>query len=359
MKNSWIHVHRGTVVRQARVGVQDLNEELLTRQGFAGQVATLYHERAPIDASRIEGPLAVRVTPVSELSAPDEENPSGLSIPLLENSTVTISLSNRSTAWPFLLRNVDADTLLYIHEGEGVIATEFGPINYEPADFILLPKGVTHRVMPAVPTMSMVIESTDPISFTEHQQIGRHSPFDFGVLEIPEVERYDWPAQDEWEVRLKQGNEFTSAFYPELPFDLVGWKGDYFPLKLNCRDIRPLTCETLHLAPSSWSILESAGLMVVPFLPMRIVEDPAAEELPSRHRNLDSDETILVQRVMGQPANQLAHFPQGVTHGPTDRAAYDAIRKAGMQRMLEGVSVDTYERLRPTPALLAARDELK
>lgn len=359
MKNSWIHIHRGTVARQARVDVQDLNEEHVSRQGFAGPVAMLYHDRLPADASRVEGPVAVRVTSVGDLSAPDEDNPSELPAPLLTNSTVTISLSNRSTAWPFLLRNIDADTLLYIHEGEGAIATEFGPLSYEPSDFILLPKGVTYRLMPGSPTTSMVVESTDPISFTEHAQIGRHSPFDFGVLGIPEIEAYDWPAQDEWEVRLKHGNESTSAFYPELPFDLVGWKGDYFPLKLNARDIRPITAEKLHLAPSSWSILESAGMMVVPFLSMRIVEDPAAEELPTRHRNLDSDETILIQSVMGRPANQLGHFPQGVTHGPTDRAAYEAIRKAGMERMLQGVSVDTYERLTPTPALLAARGESK
>lgn len=359
MRNSWIHIHRGTVARQARVDVQTLNEEHVSRQGFAGPVAMLYHDRLPADPSRVEGPVAIRVTPVADVSALDEDQASDLPTPLFTNSTMSVSLSNRRTAWPFLLRNIDADTLLYIHEGEGVIATEFGPVVYESSDFILLPKGVTYRLMPSTPTTSMVVESTDPISFTEHAQIGRHSPFDFGVLGIPEIERYDWPEQEEWEVRLKHGNEFTSAFYPELPFDLVGWKGDYFPLKLNARDIRPITCERMHLAPSSWSIFESAGMMVVPFLPMKVVDDPAAEELPSRHRNLDTDELLLIQRVNGIPANQLGHFPQGVTHGPTDRTAYEAIRKAGMQRVLEGVSVDTVERLRPTPALLAARGESK
>ncbi len=352
MKNSWIHVHRGTVARQARVDVQDLNEEHVSRQGFFGPVAMLYHQRRPADPVRVEGPLAVRVSPVADVARPDEVADADLPAPLFTNDTISVSLSVRSAPWPFLLRNVDADRLLFIHDGVGVIATEFGLLEYEPDDFVLLPKGTTHRLMPDTATTMLVVESTEPFSFTEHNQIGRHSPIDFGVIGIPEVEDYDWPEQDEWEVRLKSGTDFTSAYYQELPFDLLGWKGDYFPLKVNARDVRPITSERLHLAPSSWAIFESAGAMIVPFLPMKVVDDPAAEELPSRHRNLDTDELILIQRVGGNPANIIAHFPQGVTHGPTDRAAYDAIREAGMQRLTEGVSIDCYQRLRPTDAFL-------
>ncbi|BAN00840.1 homogentisate 1,2-dioxygenase [Ilumatobacter coccineus] len=352
MKNSWIHMHRGTVARQARVDVQDLNEEHVSRQGFFGPVAMLYHRQRPADPVRVEGPLAVRMSAVADLTRPDEDTTGGLPSPLFTNDTISVSLSVRSTPWPFLLRNVDADTLLFVHEGEGVIATEFGPLAYEPDDFILLPKGTTHRLMPDTETTMLVVESTNPISFTEHQQVGRHSPIDFGVIGIPEVEEYDWPDQDEWEVRLKSGTDVTSAFYAELPFDVIGWKGDYFPLKINARDVRPITSERLHLAPSSWALFESAGAMIIPFLPMKVVDDPAAEELPSRHRNLDTDELVLIQRLGGKPVNLLGHFPQAVTHGPTERAAYDAIREAGMQRLTNGLSIDTYQRLRPTDAFL-------
>lgn len=355
MKNSWIHIERGTTARQARVGVQDLNEEHVSRQGFFGPVAMLYHDREPANPIRVEGPLGIRVKPIGQLAGADEDTESGLPVKLFFNDTLSVALSVRSTPWPFLLRNVDADTLIYIHEGQGTIATEFGPLVYEPADFILLPKGVTYRLMPASITTAFVVESKDEIGFTEHQQIGRHSPFDFGVLTIPDIVQYNWPEQDEWELRMKHGDDFTSAYYAELPLDLVGWKGDYCPLKLNARDIRPITSERLHLAPSSWAIFESAGFLCVPFLPMRIVDDPEAEELPSRHRNLDCDELILIQTVNGQPANQLGHFPQGVTHGPTERKAYEAIRKAGMQRMLQGVSIDTFQRLQPTEAFLSSQ----
>lgn len=356
MKNSWIHVHRGTVAKQARVGVADLNEEHYSRGGFVGPVSMLYHGRKAADPIRVDGPISIAVALLGAMTFNDEGNPSGLPTLLLTNDELSISLSHRAEAMSHLVRNVDADTLYFIHEGDGVFATEFGPIEYEPEDLILIPKGTTYRHMPSTSTTAKVIESIAPIEFTEHRQIGRHSPIDFGVLGIPELTEYDWPEQQEWEVKLKHGTETTSAFYADLPFDLTGWKGDLFPFKLNLRDIRPLNSERIHLAPSSWSILESVSFMCVPFLPMSGVSDPEAEELPTRHRNVDADEVILIRRVNGSPVNALGHFPQGMTHGPAgrERDAYHAIYEPGMQRMLEGLSIDSYRRLHRTPAFLAA-----
>ena len=49
MMRSWIHFSRGRVVRQARVGLGDLREEHLSRQGFQGPVAMLYRtDTAPL-----------------------------------------------------------------------------------------------------------------------------------------------------------------------------------------------------------------------------------------------------------------------------------------------------------------------
>ena len=44
---SWIHLSKGQVPRQARVGVGELKEDLLGRQGFFGRAAELYHLRGP------------------------------------------------------------------------------------------------------------------------------------------------------------------------------------------------------------------------------------------------------------------------------------------------------------------------
>ena len=52
---SWIHLAKGQVPRQARVGVGELKEDLLGRQGFFGRAAELYHLHGPTAWARIKG----------------------------------------------------------------------------------------------------------------------------------------------------------------------------------------------------------------------------------------------------------------------------------------------------------------
>lgn len=362
MKNSWIHAKSGETPRQARVDVHDMNEEHLSRQGFAGPVSMIYRKNRPVDPVRVEGAIAIRAAALDLLSTGDSDA-DGLPTKVFYNENVEVFLSRRSDPMPYLFRNIDADSLLFVHEGKGTFATEFGPIPYEPNDFVLIPKGISYRQLPDSQTVAMVVESRQPIGFTEHAQVGRHAPFDSSVVYIPEVDDYDWPHQEEWELRLKHGDETTSCFYEALPFDLVGWKGDLFPCKLNVRDIRAITSERAHLAPSSWSVFEAETFMCVVFQSMKAVTDPDAEELPSRHRNIDSEELVLMKTGPdGKPANVLLHMPQGLTHGPNGvmREMFQAYRKAmaekgeQIMRMLEGVSIDSYHRLHPTEAYLQA-----
>ena len=57
---SWIHHARGRHVRQARVGLGDLREEHISRQGFSGPVAMIYREHGPNEVIRVEGERVYR-----------------------------------------------------------------------------------------------------------------------------------------------------------------------------------------------------------------------------------------------------------------------------------------------------------
>src|ERR1022692_1695456 len=57
---SWIQHTRGRHVRQARVGLGDLREEHISRQGFFGPVAMIYREHGPNEIVRVEGALLPR-----------------------------------------------------------------------------------------------------------------------------------------------------------------------------------------------------------------------------------------------------------------------------------------------------------
>src|SRR6266436_4463883 len=76
MTRSWIHFTRGRFVRQARVGLGELREEHLSRQGFAGPVAMIYRTDGPNEVVRIEGEYRPRQIDSADVVAPDAADPS-------------------------------------------------------------------------------------------------------------------------------------------------------------------------------------------------------------------------------------------------------------------------------------------
>lgn len=351
---SWIHLTRGRHVRQARVGLGDLREEHISRQGFFGPVAMIYREHGPNEVVRIEGTLHPRrVVDTTRVEPSDQTDPRGVPEMLLANADVSVAISRRAAAMPFAYRNTDADLLYFVHQGTGAFATEFGRLPYEAGDYVLIPKGVTFSLMPdAGDSHLLVIESPAPLTLTEHQQVGRHMPVDPTILTVPELCDYGFPVRDEYELRVKHGGAHSSIFYRNNLLVSVGWKGDLFPYKLNIRDIIPISSDRIHLAPSAWATFEANGFMAVTFVPQMAVADLNAEELPSYHRNVDYDESVFVHAGASgaRRPGTLSHVPQGILHGADEaaRAAFQAQRKPGMRRTLTGVSVDTERPLIPS-----------
>jgi homogentisate 1,2-dioxygenase len=352
---SWIHRTRGRHVRQARVGLGDLREEHVSRQGFFGPVAMIYREHGPNEVVRVEGTLQPRRVADTALVEPsDLTDPRGTPEVMLANADVSVAISRRSAAMPFAYRNTDGDLLYFVHEGRGQFATEFGRLLYEPGDYLLVPKGVTFCAMPEGGACHMlVVESRGPLALAEHRQVGRHMPVDPTVLVVPELHDLGWAPREEWELRVKHGGAHSSIFYRHNPLAAVGWKGDLFPWKLNIRDIIPISSDRIHLAPSSWCTFEAAGFAVITFVPQTAVADLEAEELPSYHRNVDNDESVFVHHDESgaRKPGMLSHTPQGILHGADEaaRAAFQKRRTPGMRRTLCGVSVDTDRPLTPSP----------
>ena len=352
---SWIHHAKGRYVRQARVGLGDLREEHISRQGFFGPVAMIYREHGPNEILRTDGPLVPRrVADTMRVEPSDAFDPRGEPEPMLSNADVTVSISRRAAAMPYAFRNLDGDLLYFVHLGTGMFATEFGRLAYEPGDYVSIPKGITFCVIPDKGASHMlVVESPAPLSLTEHKQTGRHMPVDPTVLVLPELCDYGFPAREEHELRVKHGGSYSSIYYRNNPLVSVGWKGDLFPFKLNIRDIIPISSDRIHVAPAAWCTFEAAGFVVITFVPQIAVADLDAEELPGYHRNVDNDESVFVHHDAGsaRKPGTLSHVPQGILHGADEatRAAFQAKRVPGMRRTLCGVSVDTDKPLIVSP----------
>jgi homogentisate 1,2-dioxygenase len=354
MMRSWIHFTRGRYVRQARVGLGDLREEHLSRHGFAGPVAMLYRSDGPNEVVRIEGEYRPRQIEAADVVAPDASDPRGGWQTLLANDDVAVAVSRRQQAMPYCYRDMEGDLLYFVHRGRGTFATEFGPIPYEPGDWVLLPKATTYRHLPAPgDSLLLVVESPQPIRLAEHENVGRHTPIDPTVLAVPDVVDYGWLRQDEYELRIKHKGGHSSIFYKNDPMKVVGWKGDLFPFKLNVRDIRAIMSDRIHVPPSSWVTFEAPQFVVLSIVPQIAVNDLEAEELPSYHRNIDMDEVMLShadEDPSGRRPGSFRHTPQGILHGANEafRAQFQARRKPGMRRTGTSVGVDTYRPLKPS-----------
>ena len=363
MLRSWIHFTRGRFVRQARIGLGELREEHLSRRGFAGPVAMVYRTEGPNEIVRVEGDYRSRAVDSADVVSSDASDPRGGPLVLLSNQDVAVGISRRRQAMPYCYRDVAGDLLYFVHRGSGSFATEFGPIAYEPGDWVFLPKSTTFRHLPDdKDSLLMVIESPAPIQLAEHENVGRHTPLDPTMLDVPDVVDYGFPAQTEYEVCLKHGLGLaagrSSIFYEHDPLKAVGWKGDLFPFKFNVSAILPIMSDRIHIPPSSWVTFEAAGFCVLTIPPQVAVSDLNSEELPSYHRNIDMDEVMLGHAdadPAGRRPGMFRHTPQGILHGAdeTTRAEFQKNRKPGTHRTATMVGVDTYRPLVPTAAFVS------
>jgi homogentisate 1,2-dioxygenase len=314
MDPQWV---RGTTSKQAHAGLPPGTvEEEHGRDGFSGPASHLYRLHAPTGWTDVVGPLQPHALDPSTLTFDDAP------VPLLGNDEVRISTwrPGGDAFWRF----GDGDALCFVHRGSGVLGTEYGPVHYRPGDYLLLPRTTTHRFDGDEPTELLVVEALEGrMQLPDRGLLGRHALFDPAVLEVPEPEPRD--EQGEFEIRLLRRGTTTTITYPFHPFDVVGWKGDLAPWRLNVDDIRPVVSPRYHLPPSVHTTLLGPGFVVATFAPRPLESDPDALRLPFFHRNVDYDEVIFYHRGefmsrAGITEGMLTFHPSGIHHGPQPKA---------------------------------------
>jgi homogentisate 1,2-dioxygenase len=352
---------RGTFSRQAHCDLPEGTiEEEFARQGFFGPASHLYHAHAPTEWLRIEGPLRPRAYDLRQVSAADSGDPAAPVAPVLGNEDVRISVSRRLRAMPYCYRNADVDLIYFVHRGAGTLLTDFGVLDYRQGDYLVLPRGTTHRFFPSGEDgFLLVIASTEMPQLPGADRMGQHSPFDRAVLRLPELPlpRTAPNANSEWEMVIEREGRWTRVFYPFDPLDTVGWKGDLSAFALNVSDIRPVTSGRFHLPPSVHTTLKTSGFVLCTFAPRRVegIDDPGAVRLPFYHRNIDYDEVLFYHAGTfmsraGIDAGMMTWHPQGIHHGPQPKAIERDRQGTKTHHDEVAVMIDALHPLRPLEA---------
>lgn len=342
---------RGRVAAQAHVALPDGTvEEEYARNGFSGRYAHLYRQHAPVEWTRIEGPLRPRLYDLRRAGGAADYLAGRL--PLLANAECKVSAAVVREPMPYLFRNADGDELLFVHAGAGRLDTDFGALAYEPGDYLVIPRGTLYRLAPTSETRLLVLETHGELALPDRGLLGQHALFDPAVLRVPSLdERTPLPpgqagcGPGEWRVTIQRQGALTHVYYPHDPLDVVGWKGTLTVWQLNVRDIRPVSSDRYHLPPSAHTTFVAPGVAICTFAPRPLENgDPRALKVPFYHSNIDFDEVLFYHAGEffsrdGIAPGMLTFHPQGIHHGPQRKAA---LRAPSSERTDEiAVMIDT------------------
>ncbi|MFN3228579.1 MAG: homogentisate 1,2-dioxygenase [Asticcacaulis sp.] len=353
-KRNWIPV-RGAEGRHSRQAHCDLPEGTfereMSKEGFFGPAAFLYHPQPPTGWTSFEGPLRPRAFDLNGLNSP-EASP----------WTAPVVLVNKATEirfWRFeglsaLVRNGDGDQLLFVHSGSGDLFTDFGRIAYEAGDYLYLPRGTMWRLNSTGSTQVLMIEATNThYTLPDRGLLGPHAIFDPALLDTPKMDeafRDHQAVAGDYPVQIKKRGQVSVATYPYNPLDAVGWHGELAPVRLNVRDIRPIMSHRYHVPPSAHTTFLSDRFVVCTFAPRLFETDPGAIKVPFFHNNDDYDEVLFYHAGDffsrdGIDAGMMTFHPAGFTHGPHPKALKNMLVQTKAATDEYAVMIDTRDPL--------------
>lgn len=351
-----IRRQEGRISSQAHVDVPPEGyEREIGSGGFAGAASHMIHTHPPTGWTSFDGPLRPRAFDTREQK---DEAPMPYDAPLLlRGAHLELRFWVTSEPMQQLVRNADGDQLLFVHAGHGALFCDHGHLPFREGDYLLLPRGSAWRIEPAEPLRVLMLEATgQQFGLPDRGLLGQHALFDPDLLETPHLDEVFDAQRSEvpTELIVKGRGGLTTIAYPFNPLDAVGWKGELAPVRINWRDLRPVTSARYHLPPSAHTTFEADHFVVCTFVPRPLETDPRALNLPFFHSNEDVDEVLFYHRghFMSRDdvgPGMLSFHPAGFPHGPHPKAL--AAARAGGREATDEVAVmiDSFEPLEPGP----------
>lgn len=350
-------------------------EEVIGAAGFSGIQSIAYHLHPPTVVTRWEDPIPYGIDYVKldylrhrhvkgfEVS-PSGDWLSGRTY-IMGNDDVRLALCAPVEEMSFFYRNAVADEMVFVHEGEGVLESPFGRVEFSPGDYVHVPRTVTHKWVFTGEQQArlLVIEAFSEIHppkryRNEFGQLLEHSPFcerDFR----PPSELITIEEQGEFEVRVAKHNFLHRLFFRYHPFDVVGWDGYMYPYATSIHDFEPITGR-IHMPPPIHQHFEGRNFVICSFVPRLFDYHPDAIPTPYNHSNIDSDEVLYYvegdfMSRKGIDRGSFTLHPGGIAHGPHPGTVEASIGKKGTEEL--AVMIDTFRPLQLTKAAVALEDE--
>lgn len=283
---------------------------------------------------------------------------------LLVNSDCAIGLAAPTQSQTnYFYKNADADELLFIHKGKGVLKTFMGNIAFQNGDYLIIPRGMIYQMhFETTDNRILFCESHAPYYTPKryknsHGQLLEHSPFCERDFKLPsELEVHD--EKGDFLIKIKKENTLHELVYATHPFDVVGWDGYNFPYGFSIHNFEPITGR-VHQPPPVHQTFETSTFVVCSFVPRLYDYHPQAIPAPYNHSNIDSDEVLYYVDgdFMSRNNIEQGHItlhPKGIPHGPAPGAMERSIGQKDTQEL--AVMIDTFKPLMVTKAAMGIDD---
>ncbi len=349
-------------------------EECITRLGFDGPYTLAYHLRRPHEGRIVEArhgwvapvePAPWR--PTQRRHYRSQELPVGgaavnARTPLLFNDDVTISVARVTEADPVYVVNGDADELLWVFEGSGVLRSQLGDLRFAPDDYVGIPRGLLHRIVPdeGVALYLLSVEGHHigiPSKWrTPVGQLRMDAPYCHRDFRTPS---FQGPTDEGLrEVVVKRMGRWTGLQLDDSPLDLVGWDGAVYPWVFPILNFQPRV-GMVHLPPDWHGTFSCRGGLICSFVPRPVDFHPQAIPCPYPHSSVDCDEFLFYARGhftsrKGVGPGSISHHPYGIPHGPHPGALEASIGTTRADEL--AVMLDTFQPMRPTAAAMSVED---
>lgn len=350
-------------------------EQLFGTEGFSGMASLLYHTHRPtmvketLDAYSATPKIAVSKNMKSrkfrgfQVSPTDDFLESRKT--LLLNNDVHIGLAApRHSMTDYFYKNAEADELLFIHKGSGVLKTLMGQINFEYGDYLIIPRGMIYQIQfNDEDNRILVAESFSPIYTPKRYrnqfgQLLEHSPFCERDYKLPEnLETND--EKGEFLIKIKKQGMIYPVVYASHPFDVVGWDGYNFPYGFSIHNFEPITGR-IHMPPPIHQTFEGHNFVVCSFCPRLYDYHPESIPAPYNHSNIDSDEVLYYVDGDFMSRNDVKQgfitlHPGGIPHGPHPGAMERSIGKKETGEL--AVMIDPFRPLMLTEDAMEIEDD--
>lgn len=346
------------------------HEELIGTEGFTGISTLAYHLNPPTMVKEHGKPYSVR----PEIAVEDNlqaRSFSGFEVPpeddyiqsrkvLFVNDDLQIGLAApRKSTTEYFFKNADADEMLFVHRGAGVLKTMYGSVDFEYGDYVIIPRGTVYQIhFKTTDNKLLFIESHSPIETPEryrnqYGQFMENSPFCERDFKLP----HSLQAHDErgdFLINIKKRGLIYPYVYETHPFDVVGYDGCSYPYAFSIFNFEPITGR-IHMPPPIHQQFQAKNFVVCSFVPRMYDYHPNAIPAPYHHSNIDSDE--LLYYVDGDfmsrnniQQGQITLHPGGIPHGPHPGAIERSIGKKETNEL--AVMIDPFNPVKITKEAL-------